>query len=335
MTSFRHSGDFGDCVVSLAVVYAHSDPDNTYYLVDRLGITHPMSPRAKALIPLIEAQPYISDCRLSEQDVDCDFVNFRHFHRNTHSLLASHLAEYQLQTGNVMTVDGSKPWLTATASPISTGRIVVAKSHRYGNLDFPWTKIVRHYGKRLLFVGNVEEHASFVQSYGWVKYQKTADLLEVAQLIAGAALFIGNQSSPLNIAFGLGADIIEEVCAHQPDCIYPRKNVQYVCDGSCILPDIDGSGTLQIDTPEADVSHFSTNVLPPGYWQYAGLPAAMNFSEQKSLVKQLESCEDSVAAEKLLRYNVKRVPAFFAERGSAPHEIFKAAYEKAFQLNTK
>lgn len=330
MTRWRHSGDYGDCVIALALVHAHGDTKNAFYLTDRPGVTSPMSPRCKPLLALIEAQPYITEALMSEKSVDCDFVDFRHFHGSTSSLLQSHLKQYQLETGKLIKLNGSQPWLFADPAEESKGRIVIAHSPRYNNDSFPWKAIVRHYGGRLLFVGHPDEHKAFVGAFGWVKHITTKTLLDVAQLIAGAELCIMNQSSPLNIAIGLGVPFIEEVCLDQPDCLYPRANAQYVADGHCVLPDIDGSGVLETHPPQKDISHFSRSLVPPGLWQYPGLPDASNFDMQKVLVARLKECDNADADEILMRFNINRVPNFFTERGSNPLEKFQTAYKKAF-----
>lgn len=333
--TFRHSGDFGDVIVSLAIVHAVGEPENAYYLVNRPGITSPMGPRSKPLIALIKAQPYINDCRMSEAKVDCDFVMFRRFHGATRSLMSSHLREFNKDTGRILDLDGSKPWLFVEPSKKAKGKIAIARSPRYNNLHMPWKEIVEHYGERLFFLGHPDEHTNFVRAYGWVEHFKTQDMLEVAQLIAGSELAIMNQSSPLNIAIGLGHPFIEEVCIGQPDCIYPRSNAQYVSDGSCTLPDIGGSGVLSIPTPEMDYSGLNKRMVPPGYWQYPDLPACPNFEIQKNLVAKLKNCDDYTADIELIRYNVQRVPAFFSDRGENPLGKFKEAYQLAYGTQPK
>ena len=56
-----------------------------------------------------------------------------------------------------------------------------------------------------VFVGTEQEHADFEDMFKVkITYQKTNDLLELAQVIQGCEQFIGNQSVGLSIAIGLG-----------------------------------------------------------------------------------------------------------------------------------
>jgi NAD(P)-dependent dehydrogenase (short-subunit alcohol dehydrogenase family) len=55
--------------------------------------------------------------------------------------------------------------------------------------------------------------------------------VELAQMIANSALFIGNQSCPNSIAEGLKHDSILEVSLESPDCIYRRANAIHCYNG--------------------------------------------------------------------------------------------------------
>jgi hypothetical protein len=56
-----------------------------------------------------------------------------------------------------------------------------------------------------MFVGLPEEYTAFREATGWdLPYYATQTMLEVAEVIAGADTFIGNQSSNLALAIGLG-----------------------------------------------------------------------------------------------------------------------------------
>jgi hypothetical protein len=59
-----------------------------------------------------------------------------------------------------------------------------------------------------------------------VFYVPCGDLLEAAEIIAGAEIFIGNQSACNAIANGLGKKVILEVCNYAPDC-FLRKDTSF------------------------------------------------------------------------------------------------------------
>ena len=82
----------------------------------------------------------------------------------------------------------------------------------------------------MVFVGSPLE-AQVFQGFGAPKvaipYEATSNLLELARVIAGAKVFIGNQSAPMAIALGLGQNVIQEVWAQNPNCRLKRHNAIY------------------------------------------------------------------------------------------------------------
>jgi len=210
------------------------------------------------------------------------------------------------------------------------GKVIIARSPRYNNSRFPWKQIVEHYGKRLIFVGLPQEHDTFRANYGEVSHLITTTLMDVARAISGADLFIGNQSSPHAIALALGKDMISEVADFQPDCVYPRRNVQYVCNGACTLPDIARSGTFEAPVVPDIPAQFNTSQVPPGLWQYPGIPPCSHFGLQQSCVAELEKCTRLKAERRLFHVNALRAPEFFNGTVSDPIGLFKRAYANAF-----
>jgi ADP-heptose:LPS heptosyltransferase len=81
-------------------------------------------------------------------------------------------------------------------------------------------------------VGNKDEHEDFVSSTGFaVPYYAVRDLKEMADIIAGADLFMGNQSVPYSLAMGLGKSTVLETIKikhlQHNECYFPRSNCQY------------------------------------------------------------------------------------------------------------
>jgi len=328
----RVGGDLGDSIFSLSIIRQIPDGPHDVFFVDQEGrCTKDFTKRTHLLIPLFEKQPYIKSAKNCKAPADIDFTEFRNFHGSTVTIPQAQAIHLGVKTGIIIDDHGVTPWLTVKSPLKSRSGIIIARSERYNNDLMPWKRIVEHYGwRRLTFVGLPDEHVRFCSAFGAVQYQPVKHFYELAQLIHASALFIGNQSSPMSLAIGMGHPFIEECDKNQPDCVFNRTNAQYVCDGACTLPDIDGSGVLEIAAPDQDVSHFSRNMVPPGYWQYPGLPPSSDFNSQKILVAQLDKCHSDEADLKLMLQNVKRVPHFFADRGHAPLETFKTAYQKAF-----
>lgn len=327
--TFRTSGDLGDTIYALPILKAIPGRHSMFF-VDRPGITRPLTPRMGLLKPLFEAQDYIEEVIATEQNPDFDIVPFRRFHSAITTLVDAQLNEVNSYAAEPIKVDTTQPWLNIDDFECLKGKIIIARSPRYNNPYFPWRKIVQHYGDRLLFVGIDDEYSSFCFVNGKVNRIKVSNYLELAKLIKGAELFIGNQSSPMAVAIGLGVPFIQESCLEQPDCIFNRKNSQYVSDGACILPDIDGSGELKIEKTYKPVYSGNRNIVPPGYWQYSGLPPSNHFMVQSRLIAQKEGIGNKEAEDKLYEFNVNRIPEFFANETNNPFYLFEKASINAF-----
>jgi hypothetical protein len=130
-------------------------------------------------------------------------------------------------------VDISNPWLvTEDPDPRTLGKIVINRCPRWPGFHFPWRRIVEEFGADAVFLGLESEHGDFVKEFGYVSFIRTTNLLEVANLIAGAVLFIGNQSCPLAIAEGLHKRTIVECCCFALDSCYRMGYNIHVVDGS-------------------------------------------------------------------------------------------------------
>src|SRR4029077_10091366 len=98
---------------------------------------------------------------------------------------------------------------------------------------FPWAELVRVFGNDMAFIGLPGEYNAFCEVFGKVGYLPTKSLLEAAQAIAGAELFIGNQSCCYAIAEGLKHNSIQETSVSTAvDCIFPRANGIFCHDGA-------------------------------------------------------------------------------------------------------
>jgi hypothetical protein len=64
----------------------------------------------------------------------------------------------------------------------------------------------------------------------------TSTLLQIARVIAGSRLFVGNQSCPAAIAEGLKHSMILEVYRDLPNCCFERVERINAWDGTIALP---------------------------------------------------------------------------------------------------
>jgi hypothetical protein len=183
--------------------------------------------RFEFLKPLLSAQPYIKGVKWSDSpppSLTHDFSTFRHDPIKGESLTAWQARHFHLRS-----IDTS-PWLTAQASPRANGRVVVGRSYRYWNAMYGsiWPKIIAKHGPKMLFVGLPCEHDAFERMAGMnIERAAVGTALEMAELIAGCSLFVGNQSLAFWVAIGLGVPVIQETSAREPNSIILRPNAQY------------------------------------------------------------------------------------------------------------
>lgn len=305
------NGDLGDIVVMLATL-KHTGKQCDIYLRDTPG-TAGIIRRAHLIKPLLEAQPYVNAVRIWKREtLHWESEKFRGYgFVNNRLNLAHNHAQAAMKDSFIDAMpDVSKPWITVEPDTRYSGRVIVNRTGRYNNDQFPWKEIVRHYDERIIFIGHYEEYSKFRNQFGHVDFELPKDFLQVARILAGSDLFIGNQSSCMCVAEALKHPRIQETCLWQPDCIYPPgTGAQYVARDVVTLPD----GTvLKGKRPKVEKK---THVAPPQMWQYAGIFFSPSFNV---LVKEVASRMNlSIGEAEDLVYdsNVERCPDFFMDYG--------------------
>jgi hypothetical protein len=129
-----------------------------------------------------------------------------------------------------------RPWLTVPR-PRRLARVLFHRSHRYHNCAFPWARIHEQYGREAAVVGTPQEHRDFCAYLGPLPYVPTPTFLDLAEVIAGCELFVGNQSAPMAVALGLGQRLVQEVCLMIPNNLFERPNAAYGYGADVELPD--------------------------------------------------------------------------------------------------
>jgi hypothetical protein len=188
------------------------------------------------LRPLLEAQDYIDACVVwdgKDFDVDLDRfrgVLFRGFEGN---YVEAYFRTFQIPF--MKPADIIEPWLTVP-EPKRVASIVVNRTSRYlspgGDQVHQEYAVTGQLDKNGVFVGTPIEHAAYVAVTGVnIPYHPVNDFLELAEVIAGADLFIGSQSFAYSIAQGLGKDTILETIKIKPlinnECYFPREGCMY------------------------------------------------------------------------------------------------------------
>jgi hypothetical protein len=252
MKSFKHSGTFGDLIYGLSVVkkmgggdieFAIDNIENCVaeygYRSDEVDPMHKGRFNDKdfdLLLPLLLRQDYINGITKwhsgdAPADVDLDRfrgVLFRGFEGN-------YVQAYHMTFGLPFAPDVlNETWLEADAKTIAP--VVINRTFRYRcpNGTSTWQNMLAEANivQNGVFVGNKDEHEDFVKSTGFdVEYYPVQDFKELADVIAGADLFMGNQSAAYSIAMGLGKSSVLETIKIKPlannECYFPRDNCQY------------------------------------------------------------------------------------------------------------
>jgi hypothetical protein len=214
--TFMHSGDIGDIIYSLPTIRALGGGK---IFLNPSEPTHKFNEdSARLLIPLLVAQPYIDDVAIyNGEEIDCDLNKFR----SCLSLGVTNLTEAHLKAFDLPISLKNKQWLDVGKRKIK--RIIFNRSARNRNTDFPWKELAKRFKDQSVFVGLKEEHEEFVESFGHIPFHKVHDFLELAEIINGADLFIGNQSLSFAISEGLHKRNCLEIYEHAPNCNFERK----------------------------------------------------------------------------------------------------------------
>jgi hypothetical protein len=227
MPTFKHSGTLGDLIYSLPAAQALGG--GTYYLRLKGGYwwTHLFGDPVLATRDLLEAQPYIDAVEAwGGRPVDYDFDDYREFHsRNACRPKLLTITEVHAMVVGANLPAAPRPWLTAPPLRVPGYDVIVHCTPRYRSPYFDWRAVMDAYRSRALFIGLPGEHEAFESANGKVEYYRPVDLYEIARLVAGCELFVGNQSSPYAIAEGLQKQAILEVSPEDPNCCFRRPGV--------------------------------------------------------------------------------------------------------------
>jgi hypothetical protein len=334
------TGDLGDAVFLLNIL--KNLPNGPHSLGLRPSTTTKAKTPEQAqrmfdlLKPLVDSQSYISEFRLIDPSTTVDwrsedFRSLRHYTPGE-TLMQAHLNHYCVVKQTAIKIDGSTAWLKADPSPVSKGRVVINRTGRYRNSTFPWYKVVDHYKHHLMFIGLEHEWREFCGNYGYVDFQPTENMLQVAELIAGSALFIGNQSSAGAIAEGLKHPRIQETSLVFPDCIFPQApglpEVQHVAKGDVHLPAIGLRPAVTIPSSEPTFREMDISRVPPGRWQYPGEKPSNTFNGLALTIARRDGVSREQARQMVYEFQCARLPDFFA---AEDHHLirFKIAKQKA------
>lgn len=233
--TFKHSGNLGDIIYSLPTIISmgggrleiNYNP-GCWGMDIRAHKPNLMNPQS--FIPLktlLETQDYIEGVRLyngKKFDVDLDI--FRN-HTLKKDAYKNHIANWHLEALE-QKFDLSQPWIT-NIKPLNTSKIVICHNMRY--VDSAWNldwNLLKDHEDNCLFIGFEDEHEKFM---GYSKLNmprlETDSLLEIAMVIKGSELFVGNQTFGFALAEAMKVQRVQDVWLGKENCL-PQSNNGYV-----------------------------------------------------------------------------------------------------------
>jgi len=233
MLTFRHFGDLGDIIYSLPVVRAMG---GGVMMIEASMMARQYLTRDKwcGIDLLLKAQGYIED--VIKYDGRRPDVNLNDFRASLFPAIKRNrdidkaLVDWILDQHHVPRSAKDAAWLLVEPAPVK--RVIFnrtgpgrAAHHVYQNNEFPWHYVWEKYKDDAAFIGSPLEYEVFCATCGEVPYVETADLFEAARVIAGADLFVGNQSVCHAIAEAMKKRIILEVWRQGPNCLHFREGV--------------------------------------------------------------------------------------------------------------
>lgn len=227
MKRFKHSGTLGDIVYALPVMRYLGGGEFYLHLnqIDWIGRHYygaAPSPFHQGRMTeqdlefmrsFFEAQSYITKFAAMEPSTEIthNLDRFRPlFVKHPGNYVDVYSTVFNITDFVQRTVIRSTPWLTVPKKTQLAGKThVINRTSRWLPPELSpnwaaWQKL--GIDSQSVFVGLPQEYDAFVKATGWTKtdYYPTRNMLELAEVIAGAEQFIGNQSVALSLAIGLG-----------------------------------------------------------------------------------------------------------------------------------
>jgi len=235
---FKHTGHAGDVIYSIPAMkaLAGSRKIHLYFELHQPNrdftkqMRHPngnvmLTEKSVAMFaPLMMQQPEITHfAAWNRETIHYDLTAFRSF---PFDYRMYSIARWYFLTFAV-TADLGKAWLHITPDHRFSDTIVIARSSRYHALDISYSFLSKY--KNLCFVGVQEEYEAMKKEIPDLQYQPVSNFGELAAIIAGCKLFIGNQSFPFSLAEALKAPRILEVFYQCPNVVPEGPNAYDFC----------------------------------------------------------------------------------------------------------
>lgn len=203
-------GAYGDFITLLSVAkYYYDNGYSVNLYLDEFGFIHHgynINEVFDELSPFIKKQTYINIFEIyNNQKIDVNLSDFRksgHLYNNSWTDILNKTFNVNIKPGN---------WIFTDYDPYFSDKILIHRSPRYHNDNFPWDKIINTYKDKILFISRYEEDYDIFPFKESVKYYKVNNINELSVAINSCEMFIGNQSLPLHIACALDKKMLIEL----------------------------------------------------------------------------------------------------------------------------
>lgn len=176
--------------------------------------------------------------------------------------------------------DLSKPWLQ-NISPKFINKIILNRTNKYHNEEDSLNyNLLKKYKDIITFIGLERDHNVFEKKYNIkVDFYKVKDALEMAQIIKGSKIFVGNQSLCFALAESMKHPRVLEVCKKWDNCRPNSSNgyvqltddiVNYHLNNNFILPTIIAQEDIKKSVVLESIFEKSkkTTVFLPNYGEF-------------------------------------------------------------------
>lgn len=236
--NFSHSGHTGDVIYSMPAMYALAKGRkiNLYLRLHQPALAatkHTKHPNGNVMLneksvemfsPLLLSQKNIHSCKaLENETVHYDLSIFWSFPFDYR--MGTITRYFSLTYG--IGVDLWNPWLHVQPNDSYKDTIVLARSSRYRSPGISYS-FLKKYG-RIVFVGLPDEFEDMKPHIPGMEYRPVNNFLELAQVIAGSKLFIGNQSFPFALAEAMKVPRVLETYYQSPNVMAEGPNGYMFC----------------------------------------------------------------------------------------------------------
>lgn len=216
MIAFNHSGNIGDILFSLhfckeLITELKQEKFNFYIQTNVEDPTmkaqhHPFGTvrmtegAANFLKPLLESQDFINEVSIGDE------IRVNSFNLDLFRSLKINFASGDIRSWyyNLIKLHLPREFWNPVISVKNINKtyadkILISSTHRYQNIFINYENL-KPYKDNLVFVGTEEEYNLFKGKVGEIPYLKCSSLLELAEYMAGAKGFVGNQGGLYSLA---------------------------------------------------------------------------------------------------------------------------------------